>query len=276
MDQDIVELYPQPGSRHALQGLYLGKIAEPAARAKGPFIYSNFISSLDGRIALPGPERTSHEVPPAIANRRDWRLFQELAAQADLLVTSARYFRQLASHEAQDELPVGSSPEFDDLRAWRVAHGLSAQPDIAVFTASLDIPVQALHQHRDRKLFLVSGALVDAEKLRQLMNSSHAQHLSCGEQTQVDASLLRAKLAELGYKRVYSIAGPAVLHTLIRGNALDRLYHTTAHCLLGGTQFDTIAWGAPVQPAFNMHLQAMYLDPHAPADAGQTLAVYDR
>ena len=56
---------------------------------------------LDGRIALPAAGRSSHQVPPAIANARDWRLFQELAAQADLLITSARYFRQSEDQEAQ-------------------------------------------------------------------------------------------------------------------------------------------------------------------------------
>jgi hypothetical protein len=122
MEQDIVELYPNAGSRHRLQGLYMDQIAEPDGDL--PFIYSNFISSLDGRIAVPGPDRNSHQVPPAIANHRDWRLFQELAAQADLLITSARYFRQSADQEAQAELPVGTSAEFDDLRAWRIQQGL--------------------------------------------------------------------------------------------------------------------------------------------------------
>ena len=95
MDKDILELYPNPGREHRLQGLYLDQIAA-RGDSNDTFIYSNFISSLDGRIALPGAGRSSHEVPPAIANSRDWRLFQELAAQADLLITSARYFRQVS------------------------------------------------------------------------------------------------------------------------------------------------------------------------------------
>jgi riboflavin biosynthesis pyrimidine reductase len=276
MQQDVLELYPASGHSHALQGLYLGQIPEQPRNAQGPFIYSNFISSLDGRIAVPGPERNSHQVPDAIANPRDWRLFQELAAQADLLITSARYFRQAAEQEVQAELPVGSGPEFDDLREWRVQQGLSPQPDIAVFSASLDIPAESIRLYEDRTLYLVTGAMADTEKLRQLLDTSHAQAITCGHNGHVDASMLRATLAELGYRRVYAIAGPAVLHTLIQGNALDRLYHTTAHCLLGGTRFDTFVWGAPLEPAFRMPLRAMYFDPHAPEGAGQTLAIYDR
>ena len=276
MDQDVLELYPDSGKKHALQGLYMGQVLEHRQREKTPFIYSNFISSLDGRIAVPGPDRNSHQVPPAIANPRDWRLFQELAAQADLLITSARYFRQAAEQEAQAELPVGSAPEFADLREWRVRQGLSPQPDIAVFSASLDIPIESIKLYEDRTLYLITGGTADTERLRHLIRSSHARAITCGQGGHVDATMLRATLGELGYRRIYAIAGPAVLHTLIQGNALDRLYHTTAHCLLGGTQFDTFVWGSPLEPAFRMPMQAMYFDPHAPEGAGQTLAIYDR
>ena len=276
MEQDILELYPAAGSWHALRGLYLGQLMERTRETEIPFIYSNFISSLDGRIAVPGPERNSHQVPPAIANPRDWRLFQELAAQADLLITSARYFRQAAQQEAQAELPVGSAAEFDDLRQWRIGQGLSPQPDIAVFSASLDIPIQSIRLYEDRTLYLITGGAADTEKLQHLIRSSHARAITCGQHGHVDATMLRATLGELGYRRVYAIAGPSVLHTLIQGTALDRLYHTTAHCLLGGTRFDTFVWGTPLEPAVCMSMQALYFDPHAPQGAGQTLAIYDR
>ena len=276
MADDILELYPRHGQRHQLQGLYLGQIPDAGHAGREPFIYSNFISSLDGRIALPGPGRNTHQVPPAIANPRDWRLFQELAAQADLLITSARYFRQSSDQEAQAELPVGRSREFEDLRSWRIEQGLAPQPDVAVFSASLDIPVTALHQYRERNVFLITGAAADTEKLDQITGSSHARAITCGRDGHVDASLLRSELAALGYRRVYAIAGPSVLHTLVEGNALDRLYHTTAHCLLGGLKFDTFVWGPELQPACCMPLRELYLDAHAPDGAGQTLAVYER
>jgi riboflavin biosynthesis pyrimidine reductase len=274
METGVIEMYPASGITRELKGLYLRETLEAAAPERSPFIYSNFISSLDGRIALPGPGRNSHQVPPAIANDRDWRLFQELAAQADLLITSGRYFRQSKNEEAQAELPVGTSAEFDDLRAWRIEQGLSPQPDIAVFSSSLDVPVSAINRYNDRNVYLITGSTADSQKLEKITARSHTQVISCGRQGHVDASLLRDKLKQLGYRRVYAIAGPAVLHTLLLGNALDRLYHTTAHCLLGSTKFDTFVWGPELDPAVCMPLRAMYLDRHAPAGAGQTLAVY--
>ena len=176
--------------------------------------------------------------------------------------------------EAQAELPLGTAAEFDDLRAWRIEQGLSPQPDIAFFSSSLHVPVSAINRYRERNVFLITGSANNSEKLEQITAESHARIISCGHGKYVDASLLRSKLNALGYQRVYAIAGPAVLHTLIQGKALDRLYHTTAHCLLAGTQFDTFVRGSEFNPAVCMPLQAMYLDTHAPDGAGQTLAVY--
>lgn len=275
MQDDIVELYPNHGLKHRLKELYLDQL-DDVGRADGlPFIYTNYIASLDGRIALPGPGRATQQVPPAIANARDWRLFQELAAQADLLVTSARYFRQSANQEAQAELPLGTAHEFDDLREWRIHHGLAPQPDIAVFSSSLDIPESALNRYRDRKLFLVTGNEADPGRLQRLSENTAAQVVRCGNTRRVDGSLLRQRLAELGYQRVYAIAGSSVLHTLVSGRALDRLYLTTAHCLLGGSEFSTFVSGTEFSPAPCLTLKALYLDTLAPEGAGQTLGVFE-
>jgi riboflavin biosynthesis pyrimidine reductase len=276
MQDTILELYPNSGRRRALKNLYLGELDTLPGSDDAPFIYTNFIASLDGRIALPGENRRTHQVPPAIANGRDWRLFQELAAQADLLITSARYFRQVADGETQAELPVGNAAEFDDLRAWRLHTGRSAQPDIAIFSASLDIPPASLDAYRDRRLFIVTGQHANPERLRQWRADGRVEIILCGDGQQVTATGLRAKLAAFGYRRVYAIGGPSVVHTLVSGQALDRLYHTTAHCLLGGTEFDTCVWGNVLSPAAALPLRAMYLDTSSPPGCGQTIAVYGR
>ncbi len=126
-----------------------------------PYVYSNFISSLDGRIAVGESGRATHTVPAAITNPRDWRLYQELAGQADILITSGRFFRQSSVGEAQDILPVGGEPAFADIRRWRIEQGLQAQPDIAIMSGSLDIPPDALQPYRNRRLIVVTGADAD-------------------------------------------------------------------------------------------------------------------
>lgn len=74
---------------------------------------------------------------------------------------------------------------------------------------------------------------------------------------------------------MYSVAGPQVLHALLADQVLDRLYVTLAGRLLGGTEFDTHCMGPMLEPAPKLHLTHLYLDPEAPAEAGQWLATYD-
>ena len=52
-----------------------------------PFVYTNYVTSIDGRIAIPRPEGQGMMVPKETANDRDWRLFQELAVQADVIIS---------------------------------------------------------------------------------------------------------------------------------------------------------------------------------------------
>lgn len=254
--------------------LYLTHPLHRIAEHTAPLVYSNFVTSLDGRIALPRPGLASHGVPPAIGNSRDWRLYQELAAQSDLLITSARYFRQFTRGEAQDRLPVGPGERFADLRQWRLDQGLCAQPDIAIFSASLDIPAAALHAYRDRRVHILTGENADAGHCARLRDAGAEIHLA-GTGRNVDGARAIAVLQALHYRHIYSIAGPTVLHTLLSAGVLQRLYLTFAHCLVGGEDFATLCWGPELQPAVRAQLRSLFYDAHAPDNAGQVLACYD-
>ncbi|MFN2221501.1 MAG: pyrimidine reductase, partial [Candidatus Promineifilaceae bacterium] len=104
MEEPVLQLYPLPSQQRPLKGLYLAHdLREQEPRTAGrPTIYSNFVTSLDGRIAIPHPSRPGMMVPKTTANERDWRLFQELATQADLIISSGRYLRDWADGRAQE------------------------------------------------------------------------------------------------------------------------------------------------------------------------------
>lgn len=271
---DLLQLYPPPTARLPLARLYLEHPLHRIVDDSAPLVYSNFITSLDGRIALPRAGQDSYGVPPAIGNARDWRLYQELAAQSDLLITSARYFRQYAAGEAQDTLPVGACERFADLRAWRLEQGLSAQPDIAVFSASLDIPHTALDAYRTRRVHVLTGSEADPARMAALRE--HGVEVHCaGAGTSVDGGQAIQLLQQLGYRRLYVIAGPSVFYTLVRAGVLQRLYLTLAHRILGGEDFDSLTWGSELQPAPQPRLRSLFYDAYAPDDAGQLLACYE-
>ncbi|MDX8397361.1 MAG: dihydrofolate reductase family protein [Mariprofundaceae bacterium] len=259
-------LFPKP-MQATISGLYLDLKLHDRAEKGNVLIYSNYIASLDGRISLRENRSGEFSVPSSIANKRDWRLYQELAAQADVMLTSARYFRQLDQGCAQDLLPVGMAPDYADLSLWRQHHGLKPQPDVMIISASLDIPLQAIESLQDRVVHVLTTASASVQKRRQL-EAIGVQVWVVGEQ-QVDGNQLKSKLIELGYRSAYMIAGPAVHHTLLSAGVLNRLFLTTHLSLLGCNDFHTILQGSMVP--IRASLRSLYLD----GDGTQMFAQYD-
>ena len=151
-----------------------------AAELERPLVYANFVASLDGRIAVPGPTGSGLMVPRQVANSRDWRLFQELAVQADVVISSGRYLRDYASGHAQEILRVYDDPQFADLAQWRVQHGLSPQPDIAVISASLDFPVPEALLAGGRRVVIFTTEQADPQRVREL-EAQAGQVVTAGE-----------------------------------------------------------------------------------------------
>ena len=274
LQAEVTRLYPAPAMDVPLAGLYLGQTLRHPIRSSKPFVYSNFITSLDGRIAVTQKGRLTHQVPAAIANPRDWRLYQELAGQADVLITSGRYFRQSEVNEAQDRLPVNDHPDYRDIRDWRSRQGLVEQPDIAVLSRNLAIPPAALKPYRRRRIIVFTGKGADADRVARLRDLG-LEVIVTGRDDTVDGADLVATLADRGYASIYAIAGPEVLLTLLRAKVLDRLYLTITHQLLAGDDFDTLTRGVGFDPAIGMQLTSLYLDRHAPAGASQWFTAFE-
>jgi riboflavin biosynthesis pyrimidine reductase len=264
----ITQLYPLPGHERPLKGTYLAHQLRQYSQTSGrAFVYSNFITSLDGRIAIPHPTRDGLMVPRDTANDRDWRLFQELAAQADLIISTGRYLRDWADGRAQEILRV-DDPEFADLKAWRLEQGLSPQPDIAVISGSLHFPIPDVLTAGGRKVIVFTTTDPDPERVEEI-EAKAGQVIVAGDRM-VD------HMTELGYQTIYSAAGPKVLHLLLAGGVLDRLYLTYANRLLGGQSFASIVEGPLFEPTIDMKLYSVYFDPHAPDGLGQLFVTYHR
>jgi len=270
----IEQLYPAARKDLALKGLYLEHDLRRVRRgAQRPFIYANFIASLDGRIAISPGEGMELRVPRSSANDRDWRLFQELAVQADLVLTTGRYLREYESGAAQEILQVYDDPGLADLQEWRTERGLDPYPDLAIVSRSLDFPLPAALLEGGRSLVvLTTGASPSARKAE--LEARSIKVLDCGAQD-VEGPQLARVLQNLGYGLVYSAAGPRVAHMLLAGGVLDRLYLTLALRLLGGNDFATLVTGGAFEPALEMQLDSLYLDRLAPGPAGQLFGVFD-
>ncbi len=266
----VLQLYPAPQQEMALKGLYLCRQLQRQAALGDMLIYANYIASLDGRISLPdmhGGAAGEQGVPAALANKRDWRLYQELAAQSDIMLTSARYFRQLAKGNAQDLLPVGTGEDYADLCAWRQAQGLTPQPDVAIVSASLDIPQAALEKVQDRRMLLLTTARAETAKIAAL-EAFGIKVMIAGEHL-VEGQQLKQALLAHGYRSAYMIAGPGLHTMLVQAGVLDYLFLTTRHMLLGGDDFSTMMQ-ENLKHAVELELLSRYLD----TDGRQDFACY--
>lgn len=274
-DAPVTQLYPAEGeASRPLRNLYLQQPLEPRHWPGGLFVYSNFVASLDGRIALDAPSAGASGVPPQTANPRDWRLFQELAGRADILITSGRYLRQFAAGTAQDVLPVGSEAAFADIRDWRRAQGLTVQPDVAVISASLAFEVpRSLLETRQVVVLTTDGA---PEERRRNLAAQGCSVVTTDTGPDLSGRGIARALAGAGYRRAYSVTGPQILHLLIADGVLDTLFVTHALRVLGGRSYDTIVEGEVLEDAPAFDLRSLFLDTHAPAGAMQLLARYDR
>lgn len=268
----LERLYPQPG-RVALTGLYLCENLRALIPRQGTYLYSNFITSLDGRIALARRDGGELGVPPQTANARDWRLLLELAAPADAIVVSGRFLRQLGAGEAQAWPPFsGKAPS--DLLAFRKERGLSPQPALVVVSRTLELPLRALERLADRRVIVatVDGAGSEAAAVLQ---TAGAEVLRLGGDS-VGGRALDQALAERDLRLVYSIAGPEVLHTLLSAGVLQRIYITTVLRVLSGNDYATLIEGPTLEPPYDFRLAALYLDRHGPDGVEQLLQVFDR
>ncbi|MEM7113139.1 MAG: dihydrofolate reductase family protein [Chloroflexota bacterium] len=270
-EHPVTQLYPLPSSERPLTNLYLQQNLRQYGE-KRPFVYSNYVTSLDGRIAIPHPDKPGMMVPKQIANERDWRLFQELAVQADVVISSGRYLRDYADGRAQEILSIYDKPQFADLAAWRRERHLPLYPAIALISNSLDFPIPPVLVSDERTVLVFTSETADQARINALERQG-AQVFVVGKQG-ANGRLLVDKLSQLGYNTIYNATGPKVLHLLLAASVLHRLYLTFANRLLGGHPFSSIVEGDVLVPPADFVLTSLFFDPAALHGLGQLFSCY--
>jgi len=265
-------LFPRCTAPVPLQGLYLGLGLHRIGSNGRPHVYANFLSSLDGRIALGGSEADS-TVPPALTSAHDFRLLQELQAQADCLVVHGAYLRALAAGRLGNVLQIGGRESAADLPGWRRENGLGPQPAIVIASASLDFPMPASIRACGQTCFVATGAGADRRRVA-YWREQGVEVITAGEGTWVEAAPLVRELARRGFRSIYLGSGPRLLESMVRERCLDSLFHTTTHQLLGGEPAVTMISGPLLGTAGKLELRSLYYDPAEPAGAGQFFAHY--
>ena len=110
MQKNLLRLYPQSGEKSAITGLYLAHQVHKLGTTESPLVYANFLTSLDGRIALEDASQSTTYIPKHLTTTSDFRLFMELHAQADCLITHGGYMRALSEGRLGNILQVKLPP----------------------------------------------------------------------------------------------------------------------------------------------------------------------
>jgi riboflavin biosynthesis pyrimidine reductase len=270
MQNDLLRLYPQPGEQTAFTGLYLAHQVHKLGTAELPFVYANFLSSLDGRIALEDVSQGTTFIPKHLTTPSDFRLFMELHAQADCLITNGGYMRALGEDRLGNILQV----RHQDLLEWRRHNDLNGHPAVIIASASLNFPMHnSLHEH-GQTVYIATGRNADPERIRYWQNLGYPILLT-GEERLVKGAPLIHELRRLGYKSIYMISGPLMLDTIVREKQLSRLYLTITHQLIGGMDFRTLLTGSTLGQEGNLRLNSMYYEPNSPSGSGQFFMQFD-
>lgn len=258
-EQGVTRLLPGPIEDLPLAGLYLGEHITQRSVPGRTLIYTNFVASLDGRISVGGDAGApAHGVPEQLANPRDWRLYQELAIQADAVITSGRYVREWARGVEGSIFTIDDDAALSDLRGWREQNDLTRSPATVVVSRLLRFDIDAAQSIGGDVVAFGSSSTDDArvEELAQ-----HGIRTILGESPDgVTGDEIAVGLADLGYGTAFSAAGPRLAHLLMRDRVLNLLYITYVMKLLGGTTYDTLNEGALFKTPRSMELRSLYLD----------------
>jgi riboflavin biosynthesis pyrimidine reductase len=209
--------------------------------AAGTHVRANMVSTVDG--AAFGESHVSG----SINGPADFRVFRVLRALADVVLIGAG----TARGERYTALDVPA-----ELRAARAARGRPDELELAVVTATGDLPDELLDGDRP-PLVLTTGSAPTLGALRERLGADRVVVADGGSPGAVDPAAVIAALADRGLRHVLAEGGPRLLAQLVDADLVDELCLTWSPQLVGGpagrvTHLPT--WFAPPRPLTPVHL----------------------
>jgi riboflavin biosynthesis pyrimidine reductase len=215
-----------------LEGLYLDqRLVERAKSIGRSLVLTNFLTDKRGVIA----KATGHggfEIPATLKNASDWGRYQELMAQADVIISGGSYFKRLAT--SQDILyQFEPGNPFEDLGQWRLDAGYKQRsPDVAVVARDLDFELpEKLIQSGRRIVIFTTDAVATSDKAS-LLRHGNTVILGSGEEGVEGERMIAALSHDMGYRVILMASGPRILDLLLKAGSMDRIYVTQAHVII--------------------------------------------
>lgn len=271
MAKKLQQLFPPSPEKVELKNLYLYKYSWFSNDNTQPRIAANFLTSLDGRIAVSPNAQIKTELPKHLTSDEDFRLFLELHAQADCLITHGGYMRALAENKLGNILQLPNNKECEDLYNWRTLQGLKPHPTLVIVSASLDFPMDSSLEDNNQQVIIATGQQADKNKISQWEDQGY-KVIIAGEKL-VEGRMLIDALSKEDLRHFYLIAGPKLLHSMIKDQQLSNLFISHSLQLLGGDFFNTMLDGEILTPP-KLELKSLFYDEASANGHGQFFSNY--
>ena len=225
MSDKALELLAEPAGLRSfplpegLRDLYPGSIGFPEE-----WLFANFVSTIDGVVALPGVTGSNRLI--ADASEADRLVMGLLRACADIVLIGAGTLRgsPRAVWTAEAAYPAAADA-FAELRS---ELGVQAQPAVAIVTSGAAFPAD--HPILERAPLILTTEQA-AERLEPLLPKAEVIAVCEGEQVELPAAVdaLRAR----GYGRILSEGGPHLFGALLAASLVDELFLTISPLVAG-------------------------------------------
>lgn len=224
--EPLIRLYEEPGLRSwrlppALAALYGGALGFPE-----PCLYANFVSSIDGVVAL-GPEYPSSGSTISGREPADRFVMGLLRACADAVLIGAGTLRASPRHRWTPEYVYPAAAE--DFALLRRQRRRPAEPELVIVTASGILPAQ--HPALQAGALIATTAQGAGRLTGHLPPTCTVLPLGDGPTLSIPQVLntIRAR----GHTTILSEAGPRLAGQLVGASMLNELFLTVSPVLAG-------------------------------------------
>jgi riboflavin biosynthesis pyrimidine reductase len=229
--EKVTQIFPER-RQVSLEGLYLDqRLVEISARIGRTLVIADFLTDRNGVIAK-ADEHHNFQVPLELRNTSDWRLFQELMAQADVIISGAAYLKRLSASgsHAQDvfsQFEPGRG--FEKLGEWRLSAGYKKRsPDLAIVSRSLDFKFQEGVLKSGRRIVVFTTYAMAGSVQAKDLTDSGVIVIGSGDAGVEGNRMIDSLGNGMGHRVIMMATGPSVLKLLLEAKRLDLFYVTEA------------------------------------------------
>lgn len=209
-------------------------LAHYSAGAAVPWLRVNFVSSVDGAATHDG-------LSGGLGTEADHRVFDLLRRLCDVVLVGAGTVRAEG---------YGPMRVHDAASAWRVEHGLGAQPVLAIVSGALDLdPASRMFTDAPVRPVVVTLESAPAEKRAAL--AKVAEVIVAGRDS-LDGRALVDEFAARGLGRIHCEGGPHLFGTLLAAGVVDELCLTVSPLLEGGESVRIVGGELPETAALTL------------------------